>query len=140
MWIYILTKGKKGSCNQVLTPPTTNFHPYENFVGSLLLFLTVIPISLFVIVLDWITRFKTILCFKNGCVVHWSHKLLLKHWNISANYPTSNLIIPWSTDALSARSKIKSQSQILNAAEAYFVCRIGPNFQISLIYAFIGCP
>ena len=25
-------------------------------------------------------------------------------------------------------------------AEAYFVCHIGPNFRISLIYAFIGCP
>ena len=28
----------------------------------------------------------------------------------------------------------------LGTAEAYFVCHIGPNFQISLIYAFIGCP
>ena len=25
-------------------------------------------------------------------------------------------------------------------AEAYFVCHIGPIFQISLMYAFIGCP
>ena len=25
-------------------------------------------------------------------------------------------------------------------AEAYFVCHIGPNVQIPLIYAFIGCP
>ena len=25
-------------------------------------------------------------------------------------------------------------------AEAYFVCHIGPNFQIYLIYTFIGCP
>ena len=28
----------------------------------------------------------------------------------------------------------------LGTAEAYFVCHIGQNFQISLIYAFIGCP
>ena len=30
--------------------------------------------------------------------------------------------------------------KFLGTAEAYFVCQIGPNFQISLIYAFIGCP
>ena len=29
--------------------------------------------------------------------------------------------------------------KFLSTAEAYFVCHIGPNFQISLIYAFIGC-
>ena len=28
----------------------------------------------------------------------------------------------------------------LGTAEAYFVCHIGPNFQISLIHAFMGCP
>ena len=31
-------------------------------------------------------------------------------------------------------------SKSLGTAEAYFVCRISPNFQISLVYAFIGCP
>ena len=30
--------------------------------------------------------------------------------------------------------------KFLDTAEAYFVYPIGPNFQISLIYAFIGCP
>ena len=30
--------------------------------------------------------------------------------------------------------------KFLGTAEANFVCRIGPIFQISLIYAFIGCP
>ena len=30
--------------------------------------------------------------------------------------------------------------KFLGTAEAYFVCDIGPNFQISLIYFFIGCP
>ena len=30
--------------------------------------------------------------------------------------------------------------KFLGTAEAYFVCQIGPNFQIYLIYAFIGCP
>ena len=28
----------------------------------------------------------------------------------------------------------------LGSPEPYFVCYIGPNFHISLIYAFIGCP
>ena len=30
--------------------------------------------------------------------------------------------------------------KILSTAEAYLVCHIGPNFQMSLINAFIGCP
>jgi hypothetical protein len=30
--------------------------------------------------------------------------------------------------------------KFLGTAEAYFVCHIGPKFQISLIYAFIECP
>ena len=30
--------------------------------------------------------------------------------------------------------------KFLGTAEAYFVCHIGRNFQISLIHAFIGCP
>ena len=34
--------------------------------------------------------------------------------------------------------KIHSHSQFFGTAEAYFVCHIGPNFQIFLIYAFIG--
>ena len=30
-------------------------------------------------------------------------------------------------------------SKFLGAARSYFVCHISPNFQISLIYVFIGC-
>ena len=30
--------------------------------------------------------------------------------------------------------------KFLGSTEAYFVCHIDPNFQISLIHAFIGCP
>ena len=30
--------------------------------------------------------------------------------------------------------------KFLGMAEVYFVCHIGLNFQIFLIYAFIGCP
>ena len=42
--------------------------------------------------------------------------------------------------AFTAGPKIQSQSQNLGTAEAYFVCHTSPIFQISLIYAFIGCP
>ena len=36
--------------------------------------------------------------------------------------------------------KFNSNPKFLGMAAAYFVCHIGPFFQISLIYAFIGCP
>ena len=36
--------------------------------------------------------------------------------------------------------KSTSNPKFLGKAEAYFVCLIGPNFQIPLIYAFIVCP
>ena len=36
--------------------------------------------------------------------------------------------------------KSNPNPKFLGTAEAYFVCHIGPNFQISLIYAFTGCP
>ena len=36
--------------------------------------------------------------------------------------------------------KSNPNPKFLGIAEAYFVCHIGPKFQISLIYAFIGCP
>ena len=36
--------------------------------------------------------------------------------------------------------KFKPNRKFLGTAEAYFVCHISPNFQISLIYAFTGCP
>ena len=36
--------------------------------------------------------------------------------------------------------KSNPNSKFLGMAEANFVCHIGPNFQISLIYAFTGCP
>ena len=34
----------------------------------------------------------------------------------------------------------KIHSPLLGTDETYFACHIGPNFQISLIYALIGCP
>ena len=36
--------------------------------------------------------------------------------------------------------KSNPNSKFLGMAEAYFVCHIGHNFRLSLIYAFIGCP
>ena len=36
--------------------------------------------------------------------------------------------------------KLTPTSKFLGTAKAYFVCHIGPIFQISFIYAFIGCP
>jgi hypothetical protein len=36
--------------------------------------------------------------------------------------------------------KSNPNPKFLGTAEAYFACKIGPKFQISLIYAFIGCP
>jgi hypothetical protein len=36
--------------------------------------------------------------------------------------------------------KSNPNPKFIGTAKAYFVCHIGPKFQISLIYAFIGCP
>ena len=36
--------------------------------------------------------------------------------------------------------KSNPNPKFIGTAEAYLVCHIGPKFQISLIYAFIGCP
>ena len=36
--------------------------------------------------------------------------------------------------------KSNPNPKFIGTAEAYFVCHIGPKFQISLNYAFIGCP
>ena len=65
---------------------------------------------------------------------------LVKVWNKSMT--NKRCPISRTTDArwgnpLHCTPKINSHSQILSTAEAYFVCHIGPNFQI---YAFIGCP
>ena len=36
--------------------------------------------------------------------------------------------------------KSNPNPKYIGMAETYFVCHISPKFQISLIYAFIGCP
>ena len=58
------------------------------------------------------------------------------------------LMIPYGTDYGRPERKWPSlhgqkfnpNPKFLGTAEAYFVCHIGSIFQISLIYAFIGCP
>ena len=61
-------------------------------------------------------------------------------WKSSTIGQQHGLRTPGEEIVFTARPKINSHSQIFRWAEAYFVCHIGPNFHISLIYAFIGCP
>ena len=69
-------------------------------------------------------------------------------FSCTALYPLLNLCITEITDYghLVRKSpslhgqKSTPTPKFLGMAEAYFVCHISPNFQISLIYAFIGCP
>ena len=45
----------------------------------------------------------------------------------------------WKKPSLHGR-KFNPNPKFLGTTEVYFVCHIGPIFQIALIYAFIGCP
>ena len=47
---------------------------------------------------------------------------------------------PREEKAFTERPKFTPTPKCLGTAKAYFVCHFGPIFQISLIYAFIGCP
>ena len=47
---------------------------------------------------------------------------------------------PREETAFTARPKFNPNPKFLGTAEAYFVCHIDPIFQMSLIYAFTGCP
>ena len=53
----------------------------------------------------------------------------------TANYGSLMRISPSLHDR-----KSNPNPKFLGMAKAYFVCHISPKFQISLIYAFIGCP
>ena len=55
-------------------------------------------------------------------------------------HPYHGLATPRQELAFTARQKIQSQSQIFRYSRSIFRFPIGPFFQISLIYAFIGCP
>ena len=62
-----------------------------------------------------------------------------QHMNLDET--KNGLRTPGEEIAFTAWPKINSQSQhFLGTAEAYIVCHIGPKFQISWIYAFIGFP
>jgi hypothetical protein len=56
------------------------------------------------------------------------------------NVPTHGLRTPGEKMVFTARPKIQSQSQIFRYGRSIFCLPQCPNFQISLIYAFIGCP
>ena len=75
---------------------------------------------------------------------------LFLHTHMPKNWPLKYLNFCSSTDYGRRRPerklpslngwKITPTPKSLATAEAYFVCHISPIFQISLIYAFIGCP
>ena len=60
----------------------------------------------------------------------FGHKCILNH----------GLLTPRDEIAFTARQKFTLTPKFLGTAETYFVYHISPIFQISLIYAFIGCP
>ena len=60
----------------------------------------------------------------------FGHKYIVNH----------GLLTPRDEIVFTARRKFTLTPKCLGTAEPYFVCHISPIFQISLIYAFIGCP
>ena len=87
----------------------------------------------------------SIMYVHNKCVSGWVRKTpklcyVIYEWSHIYIHITfmHGLRTPREEIAFTAQPKI--QSQFLGVVEAYFVCHIGPIFQISLLYAFIGCP
>ena len=73
-------------------------------------------------------------CFHNVA------KIFLKmHYNFS-NLSTTDYGRPVRKLPSLHGQKFTPTPKFLGTSEAYFVCHISPNFQISLIYAVIGCP
>ena len=66
--------------------------------------------------------------------------LLIKKYHSTKIAPVHRLRTPREEIAFTAGRKFNPNPKFLGMAEAYFVCHIDPIFQISLIYAFIGCP
>ena len=73
---------------------------------------------------------KTEFTLKNAWVIDTPKRIL----------QTTNYGRPVRKSPLLHGRKSTPAPKFLGGAEAYFVCQIGPNFEISLIYAFIGCP
>ena len=68
-------------------------------------------------------------------VKFWCHICILKGMHMVTDYGGTMRKFPSLYDRKSTPTP-----KFLGTAEAYFVCHIGPNFQIYLIYAFIRCP
>ena len=71
---------------------------------------------------------------------------LYQFWNFGIKNVNSDLKLGLSNQSMYRTTeygrpgrKFNPNPTFLGTAEAYFVCHIDPNFQISLIYAFIGC-
>ena len=77
--------------------------------------------------------------FKNDLVILAKFYLsTLVEQIIPINYFTDYRRLVRKSPSLHGR-KSTPNPKFLGTAEGYFVCHIGPNFHISLIYAFIGC-
>ena len=64
----------------------------------------------------------------------------ISYQNYAGSQQTTDYGRPvWKSPSLHGQ-KYTPTPKFLCTAEAFFVCHIGPIFQISLIYAFIGCP
>ena len=75
---------------------------------------------------------ENIKCMGSKATMQWSP-------NIEVYISTHGLRTPGEEITFTAWPKI--HSQIFRYGQSiYFVCHIGSNFQISLVYAFIGCP
>ena len=85
-------------------------------------------------------------CASVRCFDLWSFKGCSKLPHCVATRTRNQEGTVWTTDFRLLVSKSpslhsrRSNSKFLGTTEAYFVRHIGPNFQISMIYAFIGCP
>ena len=92
---------------------------------------------------------KVISCTSFGEVFIWNKKLrfelVLAVWCSWISYTLFNCLehglrMPGKKSPSMHGRKSTPTPKFLGTAEEYFDCHIGPNFQISLIYAFIGCP
>ena len=102
------------------------------------------------------SKSKFSICFNDDTIYFWfiiftkpsqKKKIRLKNEKrVSATICTFSQIIsadygrPERKQPSLHSQKITPTPKFLGTAEAYFVCHIGPIFQISLIYPFIGCP
>ena len=77
--------------------------------------------------------------FFSGCTCHLSFKIRQSKYLLTVLLVTDYGRPERKYPSLHRR-KFNPNPKFLGMAAAYFVCHIGPIFQVSLIYAFIGCP